>query len=121
MDRARARPGGRERRPEGRLFCIRRIWLARATLVLGLALAPPLAAVAAAQRKRSRWLNVNSFVAYLMFMNDVVKEDFTLSKENFASVKLPNAGRTASPSRSQKHGSRRLSSARPLIRTAGWR
>ena len=48
MDRARARPGGGERRPAGRLFCIRRIWLARATLVLGLALAPPLAAVAAA-------------------------------------------------------------------------
>lgn len=35
---------------------------------------------------------VYAIVAYLMFMNDVVKEDFTLSKENFASVKLPNAG-----------------------------
>ncbi len=33
-----------------------------------------------------------AIVAYLMFMNDVVKEDFTLSKENLASVKLPNAG-----------------------------
>ena len=35
---------------------------------------------------------VYAIVAYLMFMNDVVKEDFTLSKENLASVKLPNAG-----------------------------
>ncbi|MBI5321957.1 cytochrome c [Bradyrhizobium sp.] len=35
---------------------------------------------------------VYAIVAYLMFMNDVVKEDFTLSKENFAGVKLPNAG-----------------------------
>lgn len=35
---------------------------------------------------------VYAIVAYLMFMNDVVREDFTLSKENFASVKLPNAG-----------------------------
>jgi mono/diheme cytochrome c family protein len=30
-------------------------------------------------------------VAYLMNMNDLVKDDFELSKENFASVKLPNA------------------------------
>ncbi|MGQ0682050.1 c-type cytochrome [Bradyrhizobium sp.] len=35
---------------------------------------------------------VYAIVAYLMFMNDVVKEDFTLSRENLASVKLPNAG-----------------------------
>lgn len=35
---------------------------------------------------------VYAIVAYLMFMNDVVKDDFTLSKENFAGVKLPNAG-----------------------------
>lgn len=35
---------------------------------------------------------VYAIVAYLMFMNDVVKEDFTLSKANLAGVKLPNAG-----------------------------
>ncbi|MEZ5822059.1 MAG: c-type cytochrome [Bradyrhizobium sp.] len=35
---------------------------------------------------------VYAIVAYLMFMNDVVKDDFTLSKENFAGVKLPNTG-----------------------------
>lgn len=29
-------------------------------------------------------------VAYLLNLNDLVKEDFELSKENFASVKLPN-------------------------------
>ncbi len=34
---------------------------------------------------------VYAIVAYLMFMNDVVKDDFTLSKENFAGVKMPNA------------------------------
>lgn len=33
---------------------------------------------------------VYAIVAYLMFMNDVVKDDFVLSKENFANVKLPN-------------------------------
>ncbi len=31
-------------------------------------------------------------VAYLLNLNDIVKEDFELSKENFASVKLPNVG-----------------------------
>jgi cytochrome c len=32
-----------------------------------------------------------AIVAYLLAMNDVVKEDFVLSRENFPSVKLPNA------------------------------
>ena len=36
--------------------------------------------------------DVYAIVAYLMFMNDVVKDDFTLSKENFAGVKMPNGG-----------------------------
>jgi cytochrome c len=31
-------------------------------------------------------------VAYLLNLNDIVKEDFELSKDNFASVKLPNVG-----------------------------
>lgn len=31
-------------------------------------------------------------VAYLLHLNDIVKDDFELSKENFASVKLPNVG-----------------------------
>lgn len=31
-----------------------------------------------------------AIVAYLMAMNDVVKEDFVLSKENFTSLKMPN-------------------------------
>lgn len=33
-----------------------------------------------------------AIVAYLLTMNDVVKEDFELSNENFAKVTLPNAG-----------------------------
>jgi cytochrome c len=33
-----------------------------------------------------------AITAYLLNMNDVVKDDFVLSKENFASVKLPNVG-----------------------------
>lgn len=33
---------------------------------------------------------VYSIVAYLMFLNDVVKEDFTLSQETFKNLKLPN-------------------------------
>ncbi|MEK9970320.1 MAG: cytochrome c [Ferrovibrio sp.] len=31
-----------------------------------------------------------AIVAFLLFMNDQVKEDFVLSKENFASIALPN-------------------------------
>jgi mono/diheme cytochrome c family protein len=31
-------------------------------------------------------------VAYLLFLNDIVDEKFVLSKENFTSVKMPNAG-----------------------------
>jgi len=31
-------------------------------------------------------------VAYLLNLNDIVKDDFELSKENFTSVKLPNVG-----------------------------
>jgi cytochrome c len=31
-------------------------------------------------------------VAYLLFLNDIVDDKFVLSKENFASVKMPNAG-----------------------------
>ena len=33
-----------------------------------------------------------AITAFLLNMNDLVKEDFVLSKENFTSVKLPNAG-----------------------------
>lgn len=33
-----------------------------------------------------------AIVAYLLHLNDIVKQDFELSKENFASVKMPNAG-----------------------------
>ena len=32
-----------------------------------------------------------ALTAYLLFLNDVVKEDFELSRENFAGVRLPNA------------------------------
>jgi S-disulfanyl-L-cysteine oxidoreductase SoxD len=35
---------------------------------------------------------VYAITAYVLFLNDVVKEDFELSRENFTSVKLPNAG-----------------------------
>ena len=35
---------------------------------------------------------VYAITAYLLNMNDLVKDDFVLSKENFNSVKLPNAG-----------------------------
>lgn len=31
-----------------------------------------------------------SVVAYLLFLNDLVKEDFVLTRENFASLELPN-------------------------------
>jgi len=31
-----------------------------------------------------------AIVAYLLFLNDVVKDDFVLTRENFAKVKLPN-------------------------------
>src|SRR5882757_10989967 len=31
-------------------------------------------------------------VAYLLFLNDIVDDKFVLSKDNFASVKMPNAG-----------------------------
>ena len=31
-------------------------------------------------------------VAYMLFLNDIVDETFVLSKENFTSVKMPNAG-----------------------------
>jgi len=31
-------------------------------------------------------------VAYMLFLNDIVDEKFVLSKETFASVKMPNAG-----------------------------
>jgi cytochrome c len=33
-----------------------------------------------------------SVVAYLLFLNDLVEENFVLSKESFAKVKMPNAG-----------------------------
>lgn len=33
---------------------------------------------------------IYAITAFLLSMNDVVKDDFVLSKENFASVKLPN-------------------------------
>jgi S-disulfanyl-L-cysteine oxidoreductase SoxD len=35
---------------------------------------------------------VYAITAYLLNMNEVVKDDFVLSKENFAAVKLPNVG-----------------------------
>jgi S-disulfanyl-L-cysteine oxidoreductase SoxD len=35
---------------------------------------------------------VYAITAYVLFLNDVVKEDFELSRENFTSVKLPNVG-----------------------------
>ena len=31
-----------------------------------------------------------AIVAYLLNLNDVVEDDFVLSKENFASIRLPN-------------------------------
>jgi len=31
-------------------------------------------------------------VAYMLFLNDIVDEKFVLSKENFSTVKMPNAG-----------------------------
>lgn len=31
-------------------------------------------------------------VAYVLYLNDLVKDDFELSKENFTSVKMPNTG-----------------------------
>jgi len=31
-------------------------------------------------------------VAYLLFLNDIVDDKFVLSKDNFTSVKMPNAG-----------------------------
>lgn len=34
--------------------------------------------------------DVYALTAFLLFMNDVVKEDFVLSKENFTTVRLPN-------------------------------
>lgn len=36
--------------------------------------------------------DVYALTAYLLYLNDIVGEDFELSKENFTSVKLPNAG-----------------------------
>lgn len=33
-----------------------------------------------------------ALTAYLLHLNDLVKDDFVLSKENFTSVKLPNVG-----------------------------
>jgi cytochrome c len=35
---------------------------------------------------------VYAVTAYILFLNDIVKEDFELSQQNFQSVKLPNAG-----------------------------
>ena len=35
---------------------------------------------------------VYAITAYLLNMNEIVKDDFVLSKENFTSVKLPNVG-----------------------------
>jgi S-disulfanyl-L-cysteine oxidoreductase SoxD len=35
---------------------------------------------------------VYAITAYILHLNDVVKEDFVLSRENFGTVKLPNAG-----------------------------
>lgn len=36
--------------------------------------------------------DVYALTAFLLFMNDVVKDDFVLSRENFTAVRLPNAG-----------------------------
>lgn len=36
--------------------------------------------------------DVYAITAYILFLNDVVKEDFVLARENFAKVKLPNQG-----------------------------
>ena len=46
-----------------------------------------------------------ALTAYLLQLNDLVKEDFVLSRENFASVKLPNAGNFIDDDReiSEKH------------------
>lgn len=33
-----------------------------------------------------------AITAFLLYLNDVVKEDFTLTRENFTTVKLPNVG-----------------------------
>jgi cytochrome c len=35
---------------------------------------------------------IYAITAYVLFLNDLVKEDFTLTRENFTSVKLPNVG-----------------------------
>ncbi|WP_417607589.1 c-type cytochrome [Primorskyibacter flagellatus] len=35
--------------------------------------------------------DVYAITAYLLYMNDLVEEDFTLSRENFAGVEMPNA------------------------------
>lgn len=35
--------------------------------------------------------DVYAITAYLLYMNDLVDEDFTLSRENFAGVEMPNA------------------------------
>ncbi|MGL4242334.1 MAG: c-type cytochrome [Beijerinckiaceae bacterium] len=35
---------------------------------------------------------VYAITAYVLFLNDVVKEDFELDRENFTAVKLPNVG-----------------------------
>jgi S-disulfanyl-L-cysteine oxidoreductase SoxD len=35
---------------------------------------------------------VYAITAYVLYLNDVVKEDFVLTKENFTSIKLPNVG-----------------------------
>jgi len=35
---------------------------------------------------------VYAITAYLLYMSDVVPDNFVLSKENFATIKLPNAG-----------------------------
>jgi S-disulfanyl-L-cysteine oxidoreductase SoxD len=35
---------------------------------------------------------VYAITAYVLFLNDLVKEDFELSRENFKTVKLPNEG-----------------------------
>lgn len=36
--------------------------------------------------------DVYALTAFLLFMNDVVRDDFVLSKENFTAVRLPNEG-----------------------------
>lgn len=35
---------------------------------------------------------VYAITAYILHLNDVVKDDFVLSRENFGTIKLPNAG-----------------------------